>query len=122
VTQTLAVWGEQLSVVLLDERLVQQEDATLVSLRETPLATARLKAVLGRRCSDVRIWTFREDIESDEAKQAAVSYVLDDEELFYGIYVHGTGDNDTLIFRDEIITNLVESCFSLGEGRPLPVS
>ena len=98
------------------------DDSSLVSLRETALADERFKTLLGRRCTDVRIWTFREDIETTEAKQAAVSYVLDDAELFYGFYIHGSDDTDALMLRDEILPDLIESCFSLAEGRPVRVA
>jgi hypothetical protein len=119
VTQTLALWDEQLSVVLLDQPLKPSSRRSVVSLVDTPFVRPRLKSCIGRRCSDVRIWTFLEDIESEEAKQAAVSYLLDGEELFYGFYIHGNADEDSLMFADEIQPDLVASCFSLAEGRPI---
>lgn len=115
----LAVWTEQFSVLVLDEPLAPIGWYTLVSLRETPLVRPRFRSCLGRRCSDVRIWTFQEDIESDEAKQAAVSYVLEGEELFYGFFIHGNSDEDALMFADEVRPELVASCFSVAEGRPI---
>jgi hypothetical protein len=119
VTHTLTLWDEQLSVVVLNEPLQAGNRRTLASLREATLVRPRLEACLGRRCSDVRIWTFQEDIESTEAKQAAITYVLDGDELGYGFYVHGSDDEDAMLFGDEISPELVASCFSIAEGRPI---
>jgi hypothetical protein len=116
----LAVWGEQLSIVVLDEPLATDSLGTLYCLSGTPSAPAWLRACLGRRCEDVRIWTFQEDLESEEAKQAAVSYLLaGGGELVYGIYIHGDLDSDYLLTAGQVRPDLVRSCYSLAQGREI---
>ncbi len=104
-THHFAVWGEQLSLVLLDNPLVGDEYGSVHALTEVDdgMVVPELKAVLGQTCEDVTIWRYREAIESEEAKEAAVSYrFASGRELFYCIYLHEDLDSDYLIFRDEV--------------------
>jgi hypothetical protein len=65
----------------------------------------------------VRIWKLQEEFESDEAKEAAVSYVFDNElELFYCIYLHGDLDADYLLLGNEVPREKVKTCISLARG------
>lgn len=116
----LAVWGEQLSLVVLDEPLAADDYGAVYRLSDTSAAPSWLRSCLGRRCEDVRIWTFEEDFATEEAKQAGVSYLLSGGiELLYCIYLHGAQDGDALIAADEVRPELVASCYSLAQDREL---
>jgi len=117
VSHAFDVYGEQLSLVLLPMKLENNEYATLYPLSEEPTAGAALKSCLGQVCRDVRIWTLKEDFESEEAKEAAVSYVLSSgAELFYCIYLHDDMDSDYLLFRQEVRLEKAATCYSVAGG------
>jgi hypothetical protein len=116
----LSVYSEQLSLVVLDEPLADDEFGKVHNLSRQTSAPAQLRDFLGKRCRDVRIWTLKEDFESEEAKESAVSFVFEDgSELFYCIYLHGEDDSDTLLPRSSLSMDRVERCYSIAEGRPI---
>lgn len=125
-THALAVYGEQLSIVLLPETLTSDGFAQSYRLSEMEqMAPVLLKNCLGNVCQDVRIWTLREEFESEEAKEAAISYLLSNgQELFYCIYIHDNLDSDYLLLKQDIHKEKLDSCFSLllGEYIDLPIS
>jgi hypothetical protein len=114
----LAVYGEQLSIVLLPEILSETEFDKCYKLSEiNGLASKELINCLGKVCKDVRIWTLWEDFESEEAKEVAVSYLLSNgQELFYCIYLHEDLDSDYLLVDFAVPQEKVASCFSLALG------
>lgn len=122
----LAVYGEQLSIVLLPETLTSDGFAQSYRLSKMEqMAPELLKECLGKVCQDVRIWTLREEFESEEAKQTAISYLLSNgQELFYCIYLHEDLDSDYLLLEQNIHREKVASCFSLllGEYIDPPIS
>lgn len=119
-THTLGVWPSQLSIVVLPDPLSGSRDETIYRLSESESASAALKSCLGRVCRDVRIWTLREEFESEEAKEVAVSYFFsDDLELFYCIYLHGDLDSDYLLLGEDVSRECVKSCISLAQGGAL---
>jgi hypothetical protein len=110
----LDVWGEQLSLVVLDAPLVSNPYATLYALSQTDIAPPALQRCLGQTCLDVRVWTLSEELDTEEAREVAVSYVLSGNlELFYCIYLHGDLDSDYLLLGQEIPRQQVEHCFSV---------
>jgi hypothetical protein len=95
---TLSSWPSQLSLLVSDQPRAADPDAPGCRLSATAAAPAWLKACLGRRVRDVCVYVYQDDVDSDEARQAAVSYVLDSgTELFYGTYFHGNLDADELL-------------------------
>lgn len=113
----LDVWGEQLSIIVLQESLQGDQDEQLYRLSEMATAPQALKDCLGEICLDVRIWTLKEPFESEEAKEVAVSYLLANQsELFYCIYLHGDLDSDYLLLGPDVSRENVESCFSVAQG------
>jgi hypothetical protein len=113
----LVSWPEQLSLVVLPEPLSETGDDRLYRLSERGDVPPALADCLGRVCRDVRIWTLREEFEADEARQAAVSFLLEGgPELFYGTYLHGDLDSDYLLLGQEVPRDRVESRFSLARG------
>jgi hypothetical protein len=112
---SFAVYGEQLSIVLLPEVLTATEFDPCYKLSEiSPSLSKDLSNYLGQVCSDVRIWKLLEDFESEEAKEVAVSYLFsNNDELFYCIYLHEDLSSDYLIPRQNIDFNKVASCFSI---------
>ncbi|MGK7917220.1 MAG: hypothetical protein AB4038_17010 [Prochloraceae cyanobacterium] len=73
-----------------------------------------LKECLGKVCQDVKIWTLKEDFDSEEAKEAAISYVLSKNlKLLSCIYLHGDLDSDYLLLGQDIPRERVATCFSL---------
>lgn len=125
-THALSVYGEQLSIVLLPEIIASDGFAQSYRLSKMEqMAPELLKECLGKVCQDVRIWTLREEFESVEAKEAAVSYLLSNgQELFYCIYLHDDLDSDYLLLEQNIHREKVASCFSLllGEYIDPPVT
>lgn len=120
-THALASWPEQLSVVLLEEPLAGDDFDVLYALSADADAPPALRAALGQECADVRIWTFRDEVETDEAKEAGVSYLLaDGTELLYCAYLHGDLSADYLITPDALPPGTVASCWSVRERRALP--
>lgn len=116
-THPLAVWGEQLSIIVLPEPLTTDGDATLYKLTEIAPPPHRLRACLGRVCNDVRIWTLREDFASEEAKQVAVSYLFSGgDELFYATYLHGDLSADYVLPGEDVPRESVAACFSIAAG------
>lgn len=142
VRHTFDVWPSQLSIILVPEGLSEHPYARLVRLEDTAAAPPALKRCLGQTCRDVRIWTLREDLDSGEAKETAISYVLGGavaaggskagqehedgqegvQELFYGIYLHGDLDADYLLLGEEVPRDRVARCFSVAEGRTVEPS
>jgi hypothetical protein len=116
-SHALGVWPSQLSVVVLPSPLSAYNDDPPYLLSEDAHAAPELKACLGRTCEDVRIWTLREEFESEEAKEVAVSYVFEGGfELFYCIYLHGDMDSDYLLRGVELPRERANSCISLVQG------
>jgi hypothetical protein len=119
-THVFAVWGEQLSIVVMPEPLSDGPYDRLYRLSETASAPPALRACLGQVCLDVRIWTLQEDFESAEAKEAAVSYLFEGgRELFYCIYLHGESDNDYLLSGEDVTRDRVAQGFSLARGETI---
>jgi hypothetical protein len=117
-TQVLDVWPSQLSIINPPDPLISSQDEKLYRLSEDVGASPELKSCLGRECQDVRIWTLKEDFESEEAKQVAVSYIFTgDRELFYCTYLHGDLDSDYLLPGADVPRRSVKSCFSFAHGR-----
>ena len=111
-----AVWGEQLSIVLLDDALEADDHGRIVSLSST-VSKGSLASLVGQRCDDVRWWRYRDEVESEEAKEAGVSYVFEGgDELFYCIYLHEDLDHDQLLFRTELQPARIETGFSTKSG------
>jgi hypothetical protein len=71
---------------------------------------------LVKYAAPVRIWTLKEDFESLEAKQVAVSYVFDESELFYCIYLVDDFDSDYLLLGQDVPRGKIASCFSIALG------
>ena len=112
-----AVYGEQLSIVMLSERLSSDDFTTRVQLSKLKSVPFTLKRCLGRICQDVRIWTLQEEFESQEAKEVALSYLLSGGiELFYCIYLHEDLDSDYLLLGQDVPREKVATCFSLAQG------
>lgn len=108
------VWGEQLSLVALPEPLHRDEDSILYKLTEDTNSPTKLKSCIGRTCQDVRIWTLQEALQSDEAKEVAVSHLLSGGvEIFYCIYPHEDLDSDYLLLGEDVIREKAATCFSL---------
>lgn len=107
-------WGEQLSVVLLPglfEPDVGQHVYRLTGSSEP------LRRMLGRTCRDVRVWTYAEDFDAEEAMECAVSFVLDgDEEVFYCTWLHGDLDSDYVLPAEEVPLDRAASWLSVATG------
>lgn len=125
INHSFGAYEEQLSVVLLPDPILEDDLIERYSLSTTTdeLVSSQLKSCLGKICQDVRIWTLQEDFESEEAKEAAVSYFFQDNlELFYCIYLHEDLDSDYLLFAPEIKRERVATCFSLVAGDYIDIS
>lgn len=102
-THPLAVYGEQLSIVLLPETLSSDSFTRRYQLSEINLVPKALRDCLGKVYKDVRIWTLWEEFESEEAKEVAISYLLSNgNELFYSIYLHDDLDSDYLLVGQDV--------------------
>jgi hypothetical protein len=107
-------WGEQLSVVLLPSSFEPDIGQQLSRLEESP---DPLRRVLGRTCRDVRVWTYAEDFEADEAMECAVSFVLEGpEEVFYCTWLHGDMDADYVLPAEEVPLDRAASWMSVSTG------
>jgi hypothetical protein len=119
VTHALAFEPEWLSVLVLDAPYPAVEDYG--SYRLAGLANEPLKACLGRRCLQVRVWFYDDGGGHDEIVpcHAAVSYQLEDVELFYGGYVHEAETDDARLWlgRSESQRGNVHEPIELGGGR-----
>lgn len=114
VVHSYGVEGEQLSLVLLPEPATGDPFETPYRLSTYEPADLHLRSFLGKTCADVRIWRYYDAVPSDEAREAAVSYLFADEtELFYVIYLHGDLDSDYLLSRTHFTPQAVASCYSL---------
>lgn len=123
-THNFSIYSGQLSLVLLPEQDFTQEayfDGKWYQLSQAEyLSSPDLRNCLGQICRDVRLWTLQEDFESEEAKEVAVSYLLDNgSELFYCIYLHEDLDSDYLLLKPEVDLTKAASCFSLAMGKYL---
>jgi hypothetical protein len=75
-----------------------------------------LRAVVGRIVRDVRIYFYKDGVDSDEPRQAAVSYVFDDdEELIYCIYLHGRMSGDELVRAADLLPDTIDRWSSVVE-------
>ncbi|MBE9044041.1 hypothetical protein IQ255_06425 [Pleurocapsales cyanobacterium LEGE 10410] len=113
-----SIYGEQLSIILLPEQDLEEEfysDGQWYQLSQAKcLSTSDLRNCLEQTCIDVRIWTLKEDFESGEAKEVAVSYLLaNGSEIFYCIYLHEDLDADYLLLKPDVDLTKAASCFSL---------
>src|SRR5262245_38300198 len=109
----LSVWPSELSLLVKDQPLAPDWAAEVFALSTTS-ARAELRACLGRRCEDVRIWTVAEEVDWDAAREAAISYLLSGGvELFYAIYLHGDLDSDYLMLCEEVPRDKVARCWSI---------
>jgi hypothetical protein len=116
-TYGLDVYGEELSIVVLPMNLSSNGFAKLYRLSEFTAAPPTLKNCIGKTCHDVRIWELQEEFESEEAKEVAVSYLLDNgSELFYCIYLLDDFDSDYLLLGQDVPRDKVASCFSIALG------
>ncbi len=116
----LSVWPSQLSLVAMKDELHETKYDKLYRLSDCEAAHPALKDCLGRTCEDVRIWTLREDFESEEATEVAVSYLLSGGvELFYCIYLHSDLDSDYLLLGTDVPRKRVKSCASLARGETI---
>ena len=110
----------------MPENLISDEFTQSYRLSSSErIASELLKECLGQVCKDVRIWRLKEEIESEEAKSAGISYLLSNgQELFYCIYLHSDLDSGYLLLEGDIQREKVASCFSLllGEYIDPPIS
>jgi hypothetical protein len=114
--QRLDTWSEEFSVIVVDEPLVGLPSTHVISLAQDPWADPRLKACLGLRCEDVRIWTAREEFDTDEAMEAGVSYrVAGGHELIYCTFLESELSDDLVLPVEDLPRNRVRSCFSVAE-------
>jgi hypothetical protein len=112
----LSVLPSQLTL-LVERDVLRPDYAAEVYKLSASKARPALHECLGRVCTDVRIWKYRDDVPSDEAREAAISYVLEGgRELFYVIYLHGASDDDALMTADEFTPVDVDSCYSIARG------
>jgi len=73
---TLCVEREQLSIFLSPEQLEDSKWETLYHLTDFAETLEKLYSCLGKTCEDIRIWKFNENFESEEYKEAGISYLL----------------------------------------------
>ncbi|MGB7519215.1 MAG: hypothetical protein WA896_06245, partial [Spirulinaceae cyanobacterium] len=114
---SLAVYSEQLSIILLPEELSSDGFTKCHPLSEEQFVSKEIKSCLNTICRDIRIWTLKEEFESEEAKEVAISYLLsNNHELFYCIYLHEDLDSDYLLLEKDVPRKKVNSCFSVAIG------
>lgn len=109
-------WSEQLSVILLPGPFRADTGQQLHRLSSLP---DPLRRVIGATCSDVRIWTCREAVESEEAGQCAVSFALagrEAGEVIYCTWLHGDMDADYVLDVGEVDPERVRSVVSIRTG------
>lgn len=105
----------ELSVMVDRHPLDGVADSERHRLSESPgTATPWLRGCLGQTVRDVRVWIYRDDVPSPEARQAAVSYLLDSgDELFYCTELHGRMSDDELLSGTEVPRDAVARVVSL---------
>jgi hypothetical protein len=112
------VYGEQLSLVLLPQPITQDDFASAYRLSTYKPIPEKIHSYLNKTCIDVLIWTYNEQLDSEEAKEAAVSYLFEDNtELFYCIYLHGDLDTDYLLMPEEIHQEAISTSFSVKQQK-----
>lgn len=108
------VWPSQLSLIVETDPLADDEYAERHRLSQTDAAPEWLRHCLGQRVRAVQVYVYRDDVPSDEARQAAVSYALDSgQQLFYGMYLHGRLDSDELLPGESVPRDRVERTVAL---------
>jgi hypothetical protein len=116
VVHALSSWPSQLSIVVEDAPFEQDPYAESYLLSETEHAPQWLRDCLGQRVEDVRVHRYRDDVPSDEARQAAISYQLEaGVELFYGTFIHGRLSGDELLRGDELARDHIAETVSIKE-------
>ncbi|AHH97293.1 hypothetical protein [Kutzneria albida] len=117
---SLAVWPSQLSLLVEDSPLPEDPYADRYRLSELG-APSWLRALVGLTVRDVRVHLYQDEVPSDEARQAAVSYVFDEgTELYYCVYLHGRMDGDELLLPGEVIPEAVARSVSLSASTNSP--
>jgi hypothetical protein len=113
----LSTWPSQLSVLVEPDKLGPDPYAVRYRLSASQqVAPAWLVSALGATVDAVRVWVYRDDVPSDEARQAAVSYVLGTGlELFYCTYLHGRMDGDELVRREDLPAELPADPIDVGD-------
>jgi hypothetical protein len=100
---TLSAWPSQLSVIVDGAALPADPYADRYRLSETDRAPQWLRDALGQEVHDVCVYVYRDDVPSDEARQAAVSYELASGiELFYVTYLHGRMSGDEIMRGEDV--------------------
>jgi hypothetical protein len=112
---TLRPWPSQLSVVVEGEPLPADPYADRHRLSETEYAPGWLRGLVGQEVDDVRVHRYRDDVPSDEARQAAISYVLAGTELFYAMYLHGRMSGDELLRGEDVPRDAVAETVAMGQ-------
>ena len=116
----LAGRASELSVIVGPDRFGPDPYAERYRLTDGPVAAhapAWLAELVGATVTDVRVWLYRDDVPSDEARQAAVSYVLEGgDELFYGTYLHGRMSGDELFRRQDLDPDVSAGPVSVAVG------
>lgn len=109
------VWPSQLSLIVESEPLADDPFAARHLLSKTDAAPGWLRDCLGQRVRAVGVHLYRDDVPSDEARQAAVSYTLDSgRELFYAIYLHGRLDGDELMRGEDVAADRIRRTVIVG--------
>lgn len=117
-THTFDVYGEQLSLVLLPSPIQKDDFAKAYRLSTYQPIPDVIRSCLNKTCIDVRFWQYNEPVESFEAKEAAISYLFQDNtELFYCIYLHGDLDTDYLLMSEDIPLETVSTGFSIRQDK-----
>lgn len=118
---SLVVYPEQLSIVTLPDLIVGDDIEPSHKLSEETNVLPFIKSCLGRICEDVRIYTYAEGFESEEAREAGISYLFAGHgELIYCIYLHGDDDSAYLLPGTQVPHERVERCYSIASGGWVP--
>lgn len=119
---TLISWPSQLSVYISSERLPDDEYAERHLLSQSrELAPSWLSATLGAMVLSIRVYEFIDDIDSSEARQAAIGYLLDTKlELMYCTQLHGRMTADELVRRSDLPAQLPARWIGLDADRKPP--
>jgi hypothetical protein len=113
----LSVWPSELSIVVDEAPFGEDPYSDRHRLSQTRAAPVWLRDCLGSTVRDVRVYVYRDDVPSNEARQAAVSYVLDASiELFYCTYLHGHMDSDELLRGEDVPRDQVAGWGSIGSS------
>jgi hypothetical protein len=114
VAHGLSSWPSQLSVLVEPSAIDHHPYSERHRLSTTDAAEPWLRGCLGRTVRNVRIWIFRDDVPSNEARQAGVSYVLDSGlELVYCVHLHGRESGDELLTAEDVLPSRVRRSISL---------